>query len=217
MRFPYTSLKDDEIKKGNLIKNYDVIILPTDSVSVITGIGRESSRRPRSSYPPEYRSAISKEGVTALKAFVENGGALVTFNQACSFAIETFGLNVRDVVSGMNSNEFFCPGSTLKVRFDNSQPLAYGMPEEGLVVFYRSQAFAITPGQHNEQYKTIVRYIEKDILRSGWLIGEEHLSNKAAMVSAQYGKGQVILIGFRTQHRSQTHGTFKLLFNALMR
>ena len=37
------------------------------------------------------------------------------------------------------------------------------------------------------------------------------------MVSAELGKGRVILIGFRAQHRSQTHGTFKLFFNALLR
>jgi hypothetical protein len=63
--FPYTSLMDAEIKKGNLIKKYDVIILPSDSTRRITGeAGPDSrSRRPRSSVPPEYRSGRSKSSV----------------------------------------------------------------------------------------------------------------------------------------------------------
>jgi len=217
--FPYTSLMDAEIKKGNLVKKYDVIILPSDSTGMITGDIPPDSRYGRriSEVPPEFRSGIGKEGVEALKAFVEKGGTLVTLGEACSFAIEKFGLSVRDTVDDLSSKEFFCPGSTLKATFDNNHPLAYGMPSEGLVLFRSSLAFVIAPGQHNEDYETVVRYIDSDILQSGWLIGEEHLSKKAAMVSAKHGKGQVVLIGFRTQHRCQTHGTFKLFFNALIR
>jgi len=215
--FPYTSLMDAEIKKGGLIAKYDVVILPHDSTGMIIGEIPPRYRRYLADYPPEYRSGIGKEGVAALKDFVEKGGTLVALGEACGFAIERFALSVQNVVENLDSKEFFCPGSTIKVKFDNSHPLAYGMPSEGFVVFYSSQAFAITPTQHNERYETVVRYLDKDLLQSGWLIGEEHLAKKAALVSAKYGNGQVVLIGFRTQHRCQTHGTFKLLFNALIR
>ena len=214
--FPYTSLMDAEIKKGSLNKTHDVIILPHDSTGMIMGEIPPRYRRYISAVPPEYRSGIGKEGVAALKEFVEKGGTLVTLGEACSFAIEKFGMSIRNILEDLNSKEFFCPGSTLKVKFDNSHPLSYGMPSEGFVVFYSSPAFEIIPGQDNERYETVVRYQDKDILQSGWLIGEEHLSNKPAMIIDKHGKGKVILIGFRTQNRCQTHCTFKLLFNALM-
>jgi hypothetical protein len=215
--FPYATLMDAEIKKGGLNAKYDVIILPNDRTGTITGERLESYGGPMPAYPPEYRSGIGKDGIEALKAFVEKGGILVALGEASNFAIEKLGLSVRDVLDRTSSKEFFCPGSTLKVTFDNTHPLAYGMPEEGLVLFWSSPAFEVIPSQHNERYETVVRYADRDILRSGWLIGEKYLSNKSAMISAEFGKGKVILIGFRTQHRCQTHGTFKLLFNALLR
>ncbi len=215
--FPYTSLMDAEIKKGDLNSKYDTIILPHDSTGMIMGEIPPRYRRFIDAVPPEYRSGLGEEGVRVLKDFVKNGGTLVTLGEASSFAIEKFGLGVRNIVDNLDSKEFFCPGSTLKVKFDNSHPLAYGMPEEGLVVFYSSQAFAVTSSRDSEQYETVVRYKEKDLLQSGWLIGEEVLSNMPAMLTAKYGKGEVVLIGFRTQHRCQTHGTFKLLFNTMLR
>ena len=214
--FPYTSLKDNDIKKGLLNRKFDVIILPHDHQEIIMGKIPKSYRRYISAYPPEYRSGIGKEGVKALKKFVRNGGTLVTLGDACNFAINKFELNIRNAVEKKNSKEFFCPGSTLRVTFNNSDPLAYGMPPEGLILFWFSPAFEIIPSHHNERYEAIVRFNEKDLLRSGWLIGEKHISNKVAMVAARYKRGRIILIGFRTQHRCQTHGTFKLLFNALV-
>ena len=219
---PYTTLMDAEIKKGGLNAKWDVVVLPDDSTAMITGeraapAGGERGR-PMSSVPPEYRSGIGTEGVEALKAFVQKGGTLVTLGQATGFAIEKFGLPIRNALANLSSKQFWCPGSTLKVNFENKHPLAYGMPAEGLVVFMgNGPAFEIIPTDYNERYETIVTYAERDILQSGWLIGEENLTKKAAMIAAKYGEGTVVLIGFRTQHRAQTHGTFKLLFNALIR
>jgi hypothetical protein len=215
--FPYTSLMDAEIKKGNLNAKYDTIILPQDSPMMMMGEIPPMYRRYISAVPPEYLSGFGNEGVAALKEFVENGGTLVTLGEASGLAIEKFGLGVRNIVENLDSKEFFCPGSTLKVKFDNSHPLAYGMPSEGYVVFYSSLAFAITASQQSDRYESVVRYQDEGLLQSGWLIGEEHLTKMPAMVNVKQGKGQVVLIGFRTQNRCQTHGTFKLLFNTMLR
>jgi hypothetical protein len=215
--FAYTSIRDAEIKAGDLKKKYDVIILPHDDTGTMMGTPEDHPRWPTPVYPPEYRSAIGDEGVEALEAFVKDGGTLVALGDATGLAIEKLELKVRNVTDDLPADEFFCPGSTVKAAFDNSHPLAYGMPDEGLVLFWGSPTFQIKPSQHNEWYQTIVRYGDRDLLQSGWLIGEENIAKKAGMVVAKHGKGRVVLIGFRTQNRAQTHGTFKLLFNALLR
>jgi glutamine amidotransferase-like uncharacterized protein len=45
--------------------------------------------------------------------------------------------------------------------------------------------------------------------------GAETITRKAAAVAVSYGKGKVVLLGFRPQHRAQTPGTFPFLFGAL--
>jgi hypothetical protein len=226
--FPYTSIKDAEIKAGSLNGKYDVIILPEDSTATITGDRTAAPAGGRGgggggggrgeSTPPEYRTGIGNEGVTALRDFVQKGGTIVTLGGASNFAMDRLGVAARNALAGLQPKEFFCPGSTLKTSFDNAQPLAYGMPAEGLVTFLGGGlAFDLTPTNHNEEYSVIARYADRDILYSGWLVGEQNLAKHAAMVAAKIGQGQVVMYGFRVQHRAQTHGTYKLLFNALVK
>jgi len=56
---------------------------------------------------------------------------------------------------------------------------------------------------------------DDDLVVSGWLKGQEKLQRRAGVVALTYGKGKIVLIGFRVQNRAQTEGTFKLLFNSL--
>ena len=91
------------------------------------------------------------------------------------------------------------------------------MPEDALATFLAGgQVYETVSGARSADVRRIVTYIDRDILQSGWLLGEEAIANKAAVVSVEHGEGTVLLIGFRAQHRAQTHGTFKLFFNALV-
>jgi len=226
---PFTSIKDTEIKKGNLNAAYDVLVLPADSLAAMTGErpqnqgqgeggrggGGVGSREDNT--PEEYRSGFGADGVKALEAFVQKGGTLVTFGQAGDLPIQRFSLPLRNVVAGLPSKEFWAPGSTLRVRYDTHHPLAYGMPAAGLALFMAgSQAYEVTSMLNSQDVEIVSTYADRDILQSGWLLGEQVIAKKAAAVSVRHGDGRVVLIGFRPQHRDQTHGTFKLVFNALL-
>jgi hypothetical protein len=227
---PYKSIMDAEIKGGGLESKYDVIILPNDSLQAMTGEtptaggGRQGgpgaggeSGPPADSTPPEYQSGFGAEGVKALQAFVEKGGTLVTFGQAGDLPIQRFGLPLRNVVAGLPSKEFWAPGSTLRVRFDHANPIAFGMPAEGWALFTAgSQVYEVTSTDRSHDVEIVATYIDRDILQSGWLLGEQVIAKKAAALTVKQGAGKVVLIGFRPQHRNQTHGTFKLVFNALL-
>lgn len=219
--FPYRSLFDKDILAGNLRSRFDVIILPSDSKRMMMGAGEAGDEYSRSmdpsSVPPDYRSGFGREGVRALEAFVRSGGTLVTFAEAGDLPVDEFRLPVRNVLAGVGSNEFWAPGSTLKVRVGTSSPFAFGMPEDALALFLSGgQAYETVPGPASEGVERIVTYVDRNVLQSGWLLGEEAIANKAAVVSVKHGEGTVVLIGFRAQHRHQTHGTYKLVFNALM-
>ena len=218
--FSYSTVMDKLIKQGNLAEKYDVIILPSDPAQLITGENLEEyyakTQKSVPLCPPEYQSGIGKEGVEAIKSFVEAGGTLIALNQSCEFAVDKLKLRVQNVLKDVKSKEFFCPGSTVKVDIDTSNPLAYGMPKKALALFWNSLAFSVLQSESNEEYEIVAQYPERDLLQSGWLIGEEKIGDRAAVISAKLGKGRVILFGFRPQHRGQTHGTFKLFFNALL-
>lgn len=221
--FPYRTMMDDDIKKGDLNSEYDVIIIPHDTPAIITGGDelkewweKNQPRWPMPNFPPEYQSGLGDEGKKALKEFVENGGKLVCMGESCMYAIETLELEADNVLKDLSSKEFFCPGSTLHLDINTTNPVAYGMPEEALGLFWHSPAFKIKPNPDNHKYSVIATYPEKEILESGWLIGEEYIADRIAAMEVKKGEGSAVLIGIRPQHRCQTHGTFKLLFNTLL-
>jgi hypothetical protein len=210
--FPYETVRDADILSGQLTERFDVIVLPADGLARMTGDWSQPDV-----YPDEYRSGFGQDGVAALEAFVESGGTLVTFAEAGDLAIEGFDLPVRNVVAGVPTTEFWAHGSTLKVDVDTDHPLAWGMPDEALVVFFgANQVYEVERSGNGQQMRRVAEYAERDILQSGQLDGEDVIADRAAMLSVDHGEGQVVLIGFRTQHRAQTHGTYKFLFNALM-
>ncbi|MEV0086455.1 M14 metallopeptidase family protein [Saccharopolyspora sp. NPDC050642] len=203
--FNQDKLTDDEVRAGQLRQRYDVIVLPDATYAAM-----RDGQKP-GSMPPEYTGGMTEAGVANLKQFVADGGVLVTLNNAEELARTGLGVPVRDVTEGLKDTEFFAPGTLLNMRFDPNQPIAWGMPERGVGFFARSPGFATDA----HSVRTVASYPDEKLLASGWILGEQTLHNRSAAVDAQVGQGHVVLLGFRPQHRGQSHGTYKLLFNSL--
>lgn len=201
--FPHTALLNSGIQAGGLRQHFDTIVIPDQ------GRERIVNGNPAGSMPPEYCGGLGDKGIAALKEFVEQGGTLILFNHASDLATQDLGVKAKNVLTGVQSRDFYSPGSLLNASLDTKSPLAYGMPAQVTLWSEGSPAWEAADDQ------VVARYSADHVLASGWLLGEKYLTGKAALLDVPMGKGRMILFGMRPQYRGQSYQNFKLLFNAL--
>jgi len=203
MAVAYQPLLDKDVRAGRLAERFDAIVLPAQPLASLR------DGQAKGSLPDEYTGGLGEPGAAALRAFVEAGGTLVALDSASAYAIEALGLPVKNVLAGVDSKSFYCPGSILRVSVDTKLPLAHGLPEVLPVWFEGSPAFEAASGT------ALARYGDEDPLLSGFLLGGERLRGRAALVELPLGRGRVVLFGFRPQYRAQSRVTYAALLNAL--
>ena len=203
---PYTSVRDADMRNGSLNAKFDALILPSQAATQIVNGNAPGT------LPAEYTGGITEAGIKNLKEFVTNGGMLICFDNACDLAIKEFNLPLRNVLEGVRSSEFYCPGSVVALEVDNKNPIAATLPASLPAYFINSSAFAPTT---DANVRVVARYAKDNLLMSGWLLGEDKLRGQIALAEVGVGKGRIVLFGFRPQHRGQTWGTLPLIWNAL--
>ena len=198
---PYTSIKDAEIKSGNLQSKYDVLVLPSQRVR---------NNETETSQPDSARS-IGEQGTVSLIDFVKEGGSLICFDGSCEMVIKQFHLPLKNVLEGLRSSEFYCPGSIVSLELDSANQINATLPTTVSAYFNNSSAFSST----DPSVRVVARYAKDNVLRSGWLLGEDKLRGQIALAEVTVGKGRVVLFAFRPQHRGQTWGTLPLIWNSI--
>ncbi|HXM37283.1 MAG TPA: M14 family metallopeptidase [Gemmatimonadales bacterium] len=208
----HTTLHDSDLKKGGLRQRFDVIVLPDAEASALLR-GVDSTR-----IPLPYAGGMGDAGATAITEFVRGGGTLVCLDGSSNFAISRLNLPVANALAGEASgpqvSRFYAPGTIFGVVLGGGEgprsPITLGLPDSLQIYFENSAAFTVSgPARALATYPA-------EPLRSGYARFQERLVGKAALVEVPVGSGRVILFGFRPQFRGQTHGTFKLLFNAVL-
>jgi len=210
---PYESLHDGGLTAGNLRARFDAVVLPSDRM-----------REPADPEASEMESGLSSQGLMNLARFVEDGGTLICFDGSCGPLIKNWRLPLKNSLDGVRSNDFYCPGSILDLDVDTSSPIARTMSRAVNAFFINSSAFEIAFSSGSASFGSrsgplephvIARYAKEDVLRSGWLRGDNRIKDKIALAEISIGKGRIVLFAFRPQHRGQTWGTFPFIWNAI--
>jgi hypothetical protein len=220
--FPYENIHDADVRAGRLSDRFDVIVLPDQRPAQMVD-GHATG-----TMPPDYVGGMTEEGVANIKRFVEEGGTLVCNKTSLDLALTTFKLPIKNSVQGVPRKEFFVPGSILRVNYDTSHPLAYGMESLGVGYISGTYALEVVSEETEEDDETakeskkadsgvrvVARFPDEPLLASGFVVGESMLRGKAAVIEAEVGRGRVVLFGFNVQNRAQAYATHKLLYNAL--
>lgn len=229
--FPYTRVFAPELDAGHLNAKYDVLIFVDGAIPAADRApgarGGFGAMPDPATVPAEYRAQIGAvtvaRTVPQLRAFLENGGTVVTIGSSTVLA-RHLGLPVHDALveraadgaeRHLPPEKFYIPGSILRVAVDPSQPAAWGMEDHADVMFDESPVMRLDADAAQKGVHRIAWFDTAAPLRSGWAWGQQYLDGGVAAAEADVGRGKLFLFGPEIAFRGQPHGTFRLLFNAL--
>lgn len=226
--FPFSRVFAQQLDAGGLNMAFDVLVF-VDGAIPGEGSGGGGAGAAPPDVPEEFRTHVGQitaaRTIPELRKFVEAGGSIVAIGSSAMNLAKYFSLPVENHLmengSQLPRSKYFVPGSVLGARLDTHHPLAAGMRERVDMFFDNSPVFSLRPGsgqavKPDPSIEIIARFDSATPLRSGWAWGQKYLAGGVAVLEAKMGKGRVVLIGPEILQRAQPHGTFKLLFNALL-
>lgn len=229
--FPFTVVYPPTLDAGDLAAKFDVLIFVTGGIPARDPRGPvENPVDPTPAterIPAEYRDRLGSvtvaKTVPQLRRFLAAGGTVLSVGTSTSLAYHA-GLPIVNALTEklpdgterpLPREKLYIPGSILRVRVDNTNPLAYGINDTLDVFFDNSPVFRLRPESAMAQVKPVAWFDSDKPLRSGWAWGQKYLQDGVAVIDAPVGKGRLFLFGPEITFRAQPHGTFKFLFNGI--
>ena len=225
--FPFEVVYPQTLDAGNLKSRFDVLVFPDGAMrGAGGGRGGRGGAEPQN-VPEEYRGWLGRitedKTIPQIKQFVESGGAVVTVGSSTAMA-RLLGVPLSNALTEkgadgqerpLTRDKFYIPGSLMLAHVDNTNPLAYGMPETVDVFFDNNPVFRLPADAKAKGASPVAWFTGKDTLDSGWALGQQLLDGATAVVEAQAGEGKVFAMGPEVTFRGEPDGTYKLLFNGL--
>lgn len=195
------------------LNEYDVLILPGGGNNL--------------------KKLFGKKQINEIKQWVNGGGVLVATESAATFftkkssgmtevVLSKIPKDTSDVIKNIAfadrrdyNGKKNIPGAALNAILDNTNPLAFGMPDKLFSLKFGSDALLA-----NARFQTVGRYHTdpNELLASGYSNTQnlKHLSGKTFAGVQPIGRGQVVFLLDNTQYRMFWRGPSRMMQNAVM-
>ena len=228
---PFELIYKERVRKGNLRADFDVIVMPTQTIS------RQSVYQAPAARPvpymkdakykflgmygesPDITGGMGGEGVDAFAKFLDAGGTLIAMGTAVRFPTD---LGLARTVDGTSttSTSFYAPRPLVDaeiLRLDH--PVFYGYKDKTMPIKYIQGQPLLTVAEP-DRAAVLGRYIGGDTaVLSGLMRGADEIRDRPFAIDVPggfTGKGRVILFANNPIYRWQNHGEFNMVFNALL-
>ena len=204
--------------------------LPIAKIDLLT-LGRYKLDRYNTLIMVSGNYALIDKGIAdKIKAWVQNGGTLITIKSGTEWAIKQ-GMSKEKIISAMdtakgntavrinfdmaadNEGAKSLGGSIFQADLDTTNPIGFGFSSRKVSVYRNGQTY-LAPSTN--PYSTVMQYTDNPLI-GGYLhpISAKKIKNSAAINIAQEGEGRIIMFTDDPNFRGAWYGTNKLFLNAL--
>jgi hypothetical protein len=228
-KIPYDLIYKERIAKGDLKKDYDVIIMATQNLGRSQVLAAPSARP--SPYvksdkykflgmygeTPDTSGGFGMAGVEAFQKFFEAGGTLIAAEGSVTFPIEFgFAHSVdTESVQGVNAQKPLVQAEITRT----DHPVFYGYADKIIPIKYASSQRFFRVGASDDG-NVLARFVGGDAaVLSGLMQGGDAIARKPFVVDipeAYHGKGRVIMFANNPVYRWQNFGEFNMMFNSIL-
>jgi hypothetical protein len=228
---PFDLIYKERTRRGNLRADYDVIVMPTQTLT------RQSVFQPPAARPvpyqkdpkykflgmygesPDITGGMGGEGVDAFAKFLDAGGTLVTMGTASRFPAD-LGLARTVDASATTSANFYAPRPLVNAEVLRlNHPVFYGYTDKLMPIKY-IQGQPLLSVADADRSTVLARYVGGDgAVLSGLMRGADEIRDRPMAIDVPggfTGKGRVIMFANNPIYRWQNHGEFNMVFNALL-
>ena len=228
---PFDLIYKERVRKGNLRADYDVILMPTQTMTRQSVFQAPAARAvpymKDAKYKflgmygesPDITGGMGGEGVDAFAKFLDAGGTLIAMGNAVRFPAD-LGLARTVDASATTSANFYAPRPLVNaevLRLDH--PVFYGYTDKVMPIKYIQGQPLLTVGE-SDRGSVLARYVGGDAaVLSGLMRGADEIRDRPFAIDVPggfTGKGRVVLFANNPIYRWQNHGEFNMVFNAML-